>query len=70
MSSSLPIIGCPLFIWREKIVPTLGILLIDLVGLKTDGVIIGNDGFDAETIVHFAVGARAEVLQAPEGWSA
>ncbi|HWV77889.1 MAG TPA: MoaF C-terminal domain-containing protein [Isoptericola sp.] len=51
-----------LFVWREKIVPTLGLILVDLERMKTDGKIFGNDGFDTTTFVNFPVGARAEVL--------
>lgn len=51
-----------LFIWREKLVPTLGLVLIDLDGMHTDGKIFGNEGFDADSIVNFPVGARAEIL--------
>lgn len=50
-----------LFVWREKIVPTLGLLLIDLDGMRTDGKIFGNEGFDVASIVNFPVGARAEI---------
>lgn len=56
--------GLPLFVWREKIVPTLGLLLIDLDALRTDGKIFGDDGFDAGSTVNFPVGARAEILGA------
>ncbi len=35
-----------LFIWREKIVPTLGVVLVDLERLKTTGQILGYRGFD------------------------
>lgn len=51
-----------LFVWREKIVPTLGLILVDLERMKTDGKIFGNDGFDTTSVVNFPVGARAEVL--------
>ncbi|PRX49368.1 molybdenum cofactor biosynthesis protein F [Prauserella shujinwangii] len=51
-----------LFVWREKIVPTLGLVLIDLDGLRTDGKIFGNDTFDEGSIVNFPVGARADIL--------
>ncbi|GAB3170510.1 molybdenum cofactor biosynthesis F family protein [Myceligenerans halotolerans] len=54
--------GLTLFVWREKIVPTLGLLLIDLSAMRTDGKIFGNDGFDTTSTVNFPVGARAEVL--------
>jgi hypothetical protein len=51
-----------LFVWREKIVPTLGLILVDLDAMKTDGKIFGNDGFDATSTVNFPVGAATEVL--------
>ena len=51
-----------LFVWREKIVPTLGLVLVDLDEMRTTGKIFGNDGFDASTVVNFPAGARAEVL--------
>jgi hypothetical protein len=54
--------GLSLFVWREKLVPTLGLILIDLGAMRTDGKIFGNEGFDAEGIVNFPVGARAEIL--------
>ncbi|RAX43792.1 molybdenum cofactor biosynthesis protein F [Arthrobacter sp. AQ5-06] len=51
-----------LFVWREKIVPTLGVILIDMDRLKTDGKIFGYKGFDFTSYVNFEVGAVAEVL--------
>ncbi|WP_066285142.1 MoaF C-terminal domain-containing protein [Arthrobacter sp. B6] len=51
-----------LFIWREKIVPTLGVILIDLKRMKTDGKIFGYSGFDFSTYTNFPVGAVADVL--------
>ncbi|WP_431874289.1 MoaF C-terminal domain-containing protein [Amycolatopsis sacchari] len=51
-----------LFVWREKIVPTLGVILIDLEALHTDGKIFGNDGFDTSSLVNFPVGAGAEIV--------
>ncbi|GAA2171985.1 molybdenum cofactor biosynthesis F family protein [Agrococcus versicolor] len=54
--------GLTLFVWREKIVPTLGLILIDLDAMRTDGSIFGNAGFDASTLVTFPVGATAEIL--------
>ncbi|MCP3426059.1 molybdenum cofactor biosynthesis F family protein [Rothia sp. AR01] len=55
-----------LFVWREKIVPTLGLLLIDLREMRTDGKIFGNEGFDAARTVNFPAGARAEILNRTE----
>ncbi|WP_129787124.1 MoaF C-terminal domain-containing protein [Promicromonospora panici] len=54
--------GLTLFVWREKIVPTLGLLLVDLTAMRTDGKIFGNNGFDTTSTVNFPVGARAEIL--------
>lgn len=51
-----------LFIWCEKIVPTLGVVLIDLQGLRTDGKIFGYQGSDFSALVNFAMGARAQLL--------
>lgn len=51
-----------LFISREKIVPTLGVVLIDLKKLKTDGKIFGYDGFDTAHAANFPVGAVATIL--------
>lgn len=51
-----------LFVWREKIVPTLGLVLIDLAAGKTDGKIFGYQGTDFSTPSNFPVGALAHVL--------
>lgn len=51
-----------LFVWREKIVPTLGVILIDMSRLKTDGKIFGYDGFDFNNNTNFPVGAITEVI--------
>ncbi|WP_137819133.1 molybdenum cofactor biosynthesis F family protein [Pseudomonas sp. 2FG] len=51
-----------LFVWREKIVPTLGLVLIDLAAGKTDGKIFGYQGADFSRASNFAVGALAYVL--------
>ncbi|WP_415854787.1 MoaF C-terminal domain-containing protein [Sinomonas sp. G460-2] len=54
--------GLYLFVWREKIVPTLGVILIDMERLKTDGKILGYRGFDFDDYVNFRVGAVVDVL--------
>lgn len=54
--------GLYFFVWQEKIVPTLGVILIDLDSLRTDGKIFGYDGFDPGKVVNFPVGAIAEVI--------
>lgn len=51
-----------LFVWREKIVPTLGIVIVDFAQLKTTGQILGYRGFDFGAITNFPVGARARVV--------
>lgn len=52
-----------LFVWCEKIVPTLGVVLLDLAQLRTTGQILGYRGFDFGAVTSFPVGARARVLQ-------
>ncbi len=51
-----------LFVWQEKIVPTLGVIMIDFDKLKTTGKICGytENAFDALT--NFSVGAFATVV--------
>jgi len=51
-----------LFVWREKIIPTLGIVLVDLAGLRTTGKIFGYQGNDFGKLSNFTVGARARVI--------
>ncbi len=53
-----------LFIWREKIVPTLGIVIVDLRQSKTTGRIFGYQGFDFGTVTSFPVGAHLRRLGA------
>ncbi len=51
-----------LFVWREKIIPTLGVVMIDLARQKTDGKIFGYQGSQFGALSNFPVGALAEVL--------
>lgn len=51
-----------LFAWREKIVPTLGICLIDLAALKTTGKIFGYADDAMTKLVNFQTGARSTPL--------
>lgn len=51
-----------LFVWREKIIPTLGVILIDLQQMRTDGKILGYQGSDFSALSNFPVGASAEIL--------
>ena len=51
-----------LFVWREKIVPTLGVIMIDLQAMKTTGKIVGYETNSCEQLRNFTVGAHARVL--------
>lgn len=51
-----------LFVWREKIVPTLGVIMIDLKALKTTGKIVGYETNDFDCLRNFTVGAHARVI--------
>ncbi|NYH14402.1 MoaF C-terminal domain-containing protein [Paraburkholderia bryophila] len=51
-----------LFVWREKIIPTLGVVMIDLARNKTDGKIFGYQGSQFGALSNFPVGALAQVL--------
>lgn len=53
-----------LFAWREKIVPTLGVIMIDLAALKTTGKILGYESNDFGAVRNFSVGAYARVVSA------
>lgn len=51
-----------LFIWREKIVPTLGVVVVDLNAMKTTGKIFGYENNDFGNVRNFTVGAYARIL--------
>lgn len=51
-----------LFIWREKIIPTLGVIMIDLRAMKTTGKIMGYEGRDFAAVRNFSVGAHVKFL--------
>jgi len=56
-----------LFVWREKIVPTLGAVVVDFQAMRTMGKIFGHaQGGSADSaaseMVDFPVGARARLL--------
>lgn len=55
-----------LFVWREKVIPTLGIIMIDLQRKKTTGKILGFDGTDFKQVNNFPVGAKASILNNTE----
>ena len=51
-----------LFVWREKIIPTVGVIMVDLKQLKTTGKILGYHGTDFKKLNNFSVGAHAKIL--------
>jgi hypothetical protein len=70
-----------LFVWREKIVPTLGVVVVDLRAMRTMGKIFGHRvagrsatgddqgghaGEGSGALVNFPVGARARLLNVTE----
>ena len=50
-----------LFVWLEKIVPTAGVVMVDLHALKTTGKIMGYEDMDFAGVRNFGVGAIARV---------
>lgn len=48
-----------LFVWQEKIVPTLGVVTVDLQKNKTDGKIFGYSDFESGQLSNFSIGAYA-----------
>jgi hypothetical protein len=51
-----------LFVWREKIVPTLGAVVADFSAMRTMGKIFGHAQDGSGGVVDFPVGARARLL--------
>lgn len=57
-----------LFIWREKIVPTVGVVLLDLDALKTTGKIFGYEDDAFTRTVNFPMGAYSTIAnRTPSG---
>ncbi|MBN1460632.1 MAG: MoaF N-terminal domain-containing protein [Armatimonadetes bacterium] len=50
-----------LFVWREKIVPTVGVVVVDLRAMQTVGKIFGYEGGDFAKVSNFRVGARVRL---------
>ncbi|MNQ60389.1 Molybdenum cofactor biosynthesis protein F [compost metagenome] len=55
-----------LFVWREKIIPTLGLVLIDLKNHRSDGKICGYAGGDFGQLSNFPVSSHCSVLNRTE----
>jgi hypothetical protein len=51
-----------LFVWREKVVPTLGVVLIDLNRMKTTGKLFGYEQDDFDKLTNAPIGAYATLL--------
>lgn len=51
-----------LFVWQEKIVPTLGVVMVDLERMKTTGKLLGYEGDDFGTLTNAPIGAYATLL--------
>ena len=54
------------FVWREKIIPTLGVVLIDLARHRSDGKICGYAGGDFGQLANFPVSSHCSVLNRTE----
>ena len=51
-----------LFLWLEKIIPTLGTVLVDTRALRTTGKLFGYVDSNFNTVINKRVGARARLL--------
>jgi hypothetical protein len=51
-----------LFVWREKLIPTLGVVLVDLLQMKTTGMLFGYESHDFGKLTNVRIGAYAEVI--------
>ena len=51
-----------LFVWREKIVPTLGVVVVDYSAWRSSGKIFGYRGNDFDRLENFYMGAYARLL--------
>jgi len=54
-----------LFSWREKIIPTLGVVLVNTEEMRSNGFITGIDTRSGE-VSHFPVGARGRLVNTTE----
>jgi hypothetical protein len=56
-----------LFVWIEKIIPTVGVVLEDLEAMRSYGKIFGHEGYDMNgRITNFAVGSYGKLLNRTE----
>lgn len=54
-----------LFSWREKVIPTLGVVLVNTETMRSNGFITGIDTRSGE-VSHFPVGARGSLVNITE----
>lgn len=52
-----------LFVWREKIIPTLGVIMIDLQKRKTTGKLFGYQSYDFGELSNGPVGAYMTLIK-------
>ena len=55
-----------LFVWWEKVIPTLGVVIIDLTKMKTTGKLFGYETHDFTQISNVEVGAYATILNSTQ----
>lgn len=56
-----------LFVWIEKIIPTVGVVIEDLGAMRSYGKIFGREGYDVNgRIKNFAVGSYGKLLNKTE----
>ena len=56
-----------LFVWREKIIPTLGVVMLDLHALKTTGKIFGYKDNAMTAVSNFPIGAVTTIIDPHAG---
>lgn len=55
-----------LFVWREKIVPTLGLVMIDMLNHRSDGKIFGYAGGGFDELSNFPVASYCSLINRTE----
>ena len=51
-----------LFVWREKIIPTLGVVLVDWAAERSTGKLFGYEGSDFGAVVSTPIASQAHLL--------
>jgi hypothetical protein len=52
-----------LFVWREKVIPTLGVLVEDFNRMRTSGKLFGYRANDFGKLSNFMIGAKARIVK-------